>query len=386
MLDGLRAIAVLEVLAFHVFELTGQIGVGVPGRLAEAAGYPAIVAFFVISGFLLYRPYVSARARNRSLPSTRRYARRRALRILPAYWAVLTILAIFPGLVGVFSGQWWRYYGFLQVYSQSSQDLGIPVAWTVCVDMTFYICVPLWAMAVRRMAAVQSMRGLLGAELVPLAIVAVFGIGVQIASNTQRVSHVLGSTLLGQCTWIAIGMALAVASVAAQYDDALMRRVRALADHPGLCWLGSAVALVLLIPLQPKNGLYGLIGLVAAPQSTATTLAKVALQAVLVTLLALPLVFGDQRRGAPRRLLALKPIVWLGVISYSFYLWHLTVAEFIAWHQPGPHSASGLNLLAHLHVAPTAILYVVTFAVTAALATVSYRLIELPFLRRKERR
>jgi peptidoglycan/LPS O-acetylase OafA/YrhL len=385
--DGLRGVAVLAILAFHVFEVTGRIGLGVPGRAAEVAGYQAVIVFFVISGFLLYRPYVSARARDRSVPSTRRYGRRRALRILPAYWTVLTILAIFPGIVGVFSGQWWRYYGYLQLYSVSTQNRGIPVAWTLCVEVTFYISLPLWAIAVRRISAGRGTRGLLRAELLPLLLVAALGIVVQLLAASQVISHVLGSTLLAQFTWLAIGMALAAASVAAQHDGGLLLRLRALADHPVLCWLGAVIAFLLLMPLQPKGGLFGLIATTQVHQPMLTSIAKIALEGALVILLVLPAIFGDERRGAPRRLLALAPIAWLGVISYSFYLWHLTVVELIAWpSSPGAFSASGLNLLGHVHVARTVVLYVVTFAVTAALATASYRLIELPFLRRKESR
>jgi peptidoglycan/LPS O-acetylase OafA/YrhL len=381
--DGLRGIAVLAILAFHSWEVTGKLGLGIAGRAAEVAGYQAVIAFFVISGFLLYRPYVSARARNRPLPSSRRYARRRALRILPGYWTVLTLLAIFPGIVGVFSGDWWRYYGYLQLYSHRTVNQGIPVAWTLCVEVTYYISLPLWAMAVRRISAGRDARGLLRAELLPLAVVAAFGIVVQVAAATQRVSHILGSTLLAQCTWIAIGMALAVASVAAQHDDGLMRRLRSLADHPGLCWLGGLVAFILLMPLQPKNGLFGLIVANLTRQSALTTLAKAALQGAVVILFVLPAIFGEERRGVPRKVLALAPVAWIGVISYSFYLWHLTVAEFIGWKH-GPFSASGLNLIGQVHFARSVVIYVVTFAVTAALATASYRLVELPFLRRKE--
>jgi peptidoglycan/LPS O-acetylase OafA/YrhL len=376
---------VLAVLAFHVSLLTGRVGLGVDGRAAEVLGSIGPILFFVVSGFLLYRPYVAARAAGRPGPVLRRYARRRALRILPAYWVVLTALAIFPGIVGVFTHNWWRYYFFLQTYSVSSQTQGIPVAWTLCVEAAFYITLPLWALAVRRVAAQRSARQLLRAELLPLATVALVGIAVQLLAASQRVSHVVGSTLIAQCTWLAIGMALAVASVVAQHDDSLVRRLRALADRPVLCWLGSAVAFALLMPLQPKGGLFGLIATTQRPESLLTTIAKIALSATLLALLVLPAIFGDERRGAPRRLLALAPIAWLGVISYSFYLWHLTVAELIAWpSSPGAFSASGLNLLGHVHVARSVILYVVTFAVTAALATLSYKLIELPFLRRKE--
>src|SRR5436190_9740435 len=129
--DGLRGIAVLAVLLLHSSELSGRVGLGVGGRLGEAAGGLGVVLFFVISGFLLYRPFAAARASGRPRSPTHLYARRRALRILPGYWIVLTILAAFPAVVGVFTGHWWRYYGFLQAYFAHSTSSGIPVAWTL---------------------------------------------------------------------------------------------------------------------------------------------------------------------------------------------------------------------------------------------------------------
>ena len=90
-------------------------------RRRRARRAQAPILFFAISGFLLYRPWVAA-----PRPAPRRYARRRALRILPAYWLALTLLAIFPGIVGVFTGDWWRYYLFLQLYSADTAQPGHP--------------------------------------------------------------------------------------------------------------------------------------------------------------------------------------------------------------------------------------------------------------------
>src|SRR5437868_15371816 len=83
--DGLRGIAVLAVLLLHSSEFSGRVGLGVGGRFGEAAGGLGVIVFFVISGFLLYRPLAAARATGRRRPPVHPYARRRALRILPAY-------------------------------------------------------------------------------------------------------------------------------------------------------------------------------------------------------------------------------------------------------------------------------------------------------------
>jgi peptidoglycan/LPS O-acetylase OafA/YrhL len=195
--DSLRAIAVLGVITFHVFSLSGAIARPVVGDAAVLLGVEGPLLFFVISGFLLYRPYVAARAEGRPAPSITRYARRRALRILPAYWVALTVLAVFPGVVGVFTSDWWRYYLFAQLYSRDTVGGGIPVAWTLCVEASFYVLLPLWALAVRRLRL----------ELGALALVAAAGIAIQVAAARNAVSDLLATTVLGQCTWLALGMA-----------------------------------------------------------------------------------------------------------------------------------------------------------------------------------
>lgn len=379
----------LGILAFHVSEFTGQLGNGVAGRFDEVAGGEAVLLFFAISGFLLYRPYVAAHAAGRPGPSNAVYARRRALRILPGYWVALTLLAIFPGIVGVFTGDWWRYYGYLQLYSGRTINGGIPVAWTLCVEVTYYLALPLWALAVRRLAGLGrgrfGERGWLVTELLALTAVAAGGAAVQLAAAGGAVGYLVGVSLAGECLWIVIGMVFAVLSVAVQRGVVHLRvAVRAVDELSGACWLIAAGALAGLMALVPHGGLSGLIATTQVRQSLHLTAAKIALGIVLVSMLIAPAVFGDARRGAPRRLLRLRPIVWLGVISYSFYLWHLTIVELIA--TPGHGAAfshSGLNLLAHVHTAPTLVLYVLSFAATAVVASISYRFVELPFLRRK---
>ena len=383
--DGLRGIAVLAILSFHCAEYSGRIGFGPLGRLAEVAGGEAVIVFFVISGFLLYRPFAAARADGKSRPSTGLYARRRALRILPAYWIALTMLAIFPGVAGVFTGDWWRYYGYLQLYSAHARNGGIQVAWTLCVEVTFYLALPLWAIAIRRLPGAATVAGFVRSELAALALVVLGGGAVQIAVSRGHLPYALGVSLVGQGAWIALGMGLAVLSVAGQRRTALIDPVRRIADRSELCWVLGLVAAAGLAALIPSHGLFGLIATVEVAQSIPRTVAKLLLEGVLALAFVLPAVFGDQRRGLARRVLAWRPFVGLGVISYSFYLYHLPIVALLAIKHTTAFSATGLNLMAHVHTARTVVLYALSLAITTVVATISYRLIELPFLRRKER-
>ncbi len=84
------------------------------------------------------------------------YAKRRFVRIVPAYWLVLTVAAIVPGFAGAFSGNWWAYYGLLQNYPVYTPEgacatdpyrCGIPVAWSLSIEVAFYILLPLFVLA-----------------------------------------------------------------------------------------------------------------------------------------------------------------------------------------------------------------------------------------------
>src|SRR3954453_13942377 len=107
LVDGLRAVAALSVLVTHTAFLSGFNGHGLLGGITARLDV-GVALFFVISGFLLYRPFVAARMGGRGGPRAGLYFRRRALRILPAYWLALTVLGLlWPKLDQVDSGHWW---------------------------------------------------------------------------------------------------------------------------------------------------------------------------------------------------------------------------------------------------------------------------------------
>ena len=85
-------------------------------------------------------------------------------------------------------------------------------------------------------------------------------------------------------------------------------------------------------------------------------------------------------------MLAAKPLAWLGLISYGVFLWHLTIAELLILpERPHDFAAAGLGLGDRISQGATPILLAATLAASCAVAALSYRFIELPFLRRKER-
>lgn len=374
--DSLRGIAVLSVIGFHVAALTAVLGIGPDGRVFTVLGGEAVIVFFVISGFLLYRPYVSARATGREPPSTRTFLHRRVFRIVPAYWVILTAFGVFPGLIGIFDADFWRYYGFLQLYDPDTILSGLPVAWTLSVEVAYYAALPLWAWAVRRIP-LPWMR----AELLALAFASAGGVIVQLLVARQHIPRTWGDSLLGQFPWLAIGMVLAVASVVGpRWAGFVVRR-------SALVWLVGIAALAGLATLVPPGGLLGLAAAVNAVRPFDQAVAHIVLSAVLAVAFVLPAVFGEDAGGLPRRLLRLTPVAWFGTVSYSIYLWHLPVAHFIARpRDEGLYTAdAGLNLLAHVQTGRTGVLFVLTVAVSAALAAITYYGVERPFIRRSHR-
>ena len=215
-IDGLRALAAIAVLLTHAAIFSGLVAAG-----GDAARYAqrlevGVAVFFVISGFVLYRPFLLARLDGRELPRVGRYAGRRALRIVPAYWLALTVAAIALSLPGVLSlSGVVTYYGFGQIYSTDTFPGGLVQAWTLCVEVTFYAFLPLFAWAMRRGGAAdrdailrREAYALLGLAAFSLAWKAAF---VYRGSPDQVVLSPWLHSLPAYLDHFALGMGLALA-------------------------------------------------------------------------------------------------------------------------------------------------------------------------------
>lgn len=366
LLDSVRAIAALSVVVFHAsfwsqITLTGSDLAPFLSRLDVG-----VTIFFVLSGFLLYRPFVRARLLGTPPPRAIAYGWRRVLRIVPAYWLALTVIALVIPKPDTFEpGHAVVYYGFLQIYGDLALG-GIGQAWTLCVEVTFYALLPVWALALRRLpATVRS-------ELVALGVLAAVGtawilFAVLTAADPDQANA--GRMLLWLPAYLdhfALGMALAVISVAGERDGrAPLAWVGRLPWAP---WLGAAAAFVVVavgIGLSPENRL-------DAPMDAAQTVARHWLYAAVAVGVLLPAAFGPPGRGAIRRLLAHPVVLYLGVISYGVYLWHNAAMEEVV-DQIGRDGSWG-DFLLYLTVGVVA---------AVVLATLSWRLVERPLLRLK---
>ncbi|HEU5347236.1 MAG TPA: acyltransferase, partial [Ktedonobacterales bacterium] len=154
-LDGLRAVAALSIVVFHSM-LFLQLEYEPWSRAINHGWYylsTGVHLFFVLSGFLLFLPYVRAMLDGEKLPSARRFYRRRALRILPAYWACLAILValkFFVGQVPFSPGDVVAHIVLVHdSFPQFNRDYNGPF-WTMAVEAQFYLLMPLMALLVAR--------------------------------------------------------------------------------------------------------------------------------------------------------------------------------------------------------------------------------------------
>ena len=365
--DGLRAIAALSIVVTHCSGLTGFNQDNPLGALTARLD-AGVALFFVMSGFLLYRPFLAARFEGRR-PRIRDYARRRLLRIVPAYWAALTVLGLTVGLSGVFTSHWWVYYGFAQVYFPDWVLGGIGPAWSLCVEMSFYLALPFFAVAMARIGRKQTRAQMIRTELSVLVTLGVLSLAVRAWSDAHPGS-VLNNTLLGYADWFAVGMGLALASAAAHGREQEHLLARTVASRPWIPWMLAAACF--LLAASPWLDLPRAI----VPATGVHALIQHVLYVTVGGLLVLPAIFGDPHRGLVRRFLALRAMTWLRLISYGVFLWHAPLMIHV-WEKGATGVLPGL---------PFVSLLLVTAGCAVACAALSYFVVEKPILRFKDRR
>jgi len=371
--DSLRAIAALSVLVFHAAQVadTETERTGDTWWEALTARLPVgVTIFFLVSGFLLYRPFVVARYGGAPAPRIRDFARRRVLRIVPAFWVALILmyplgLAWIPG--GLFPESL-VILGFLQSWSDEFFTAGLGVSWSLSVEAAFYVILPFYAALTARLLGKRTPAVAARLELIALSALAVASL-VFTAVAFDRGAFALADALPGNFSWFALGMGLAVLSAASWPK----RRGPAafIATSASTAW---ALALSLLL----TTTLIGLPGLGEGFPSTHSTpewVVQKVLYGLISVLLLLPAVFAPDRGGVPRRILADRRLMWVGLVSYGLYLWHTPLIGWYREHGPGlSGQASGV---AFVHVVA------VGLAATLVAAAASYYVVERPMLRFK---
>lgn len=381
-IEGLRALAAGAVLVLHVWSNTAALNSFAASAWVAALIQPlnqGVTLFFTLSGFLLWRPFAAAVLRSRPAPSLRGYARSRALRILPAYWAVLFASALVlssarltpfgHGINGAITDPVLLVKDALLVqnFAPSSLMSGIVPAWSLTVEVGFYALLPLLGVLALRLAR-GSHRRRLAAAFLPAGVLLVTGACGAIATTFLPGSDsllandwhaVLAWSFLTHSHLFAFGMVVAVLRV--EHEDgrlALPARTRRTGDRM-LVYTGVPCLLVgnAVLPPTLRDPLVAAL--------CAVLLARVVLRP------------HDLRPSRLVRFLDCRVLVAAGLASYSIFLWNFPITVFLA--------RNGLLFQAHslwevgLNIALVAV-------VVGALSALTYVAIERPAMHLAQRR
>jgi peptidoglycan/LPS O-acetylase OafA/YrhL len=332
-LDGLRALAVLPVLFFH-FRL------GVPG------GFVGVDVFFVISGFFITSLLLDELHEGKF--SILKFYERRVRRILPALFALMIVTTIacwflllpadleeygksLAATLGFGSNiYFWRDSGYFQTAADLKPLLH---TWSLAVEEQFYIFFPPALWLVHRYARKWLLAFLVGGALASLLLSAW-------AAHAQPVA---GFYLSPTRAWeLLLGALLAYAP--------MIVRSRFLIETASVAGFALILGSIMLLNAEmPFPGWLALFPCVGASLIIWASLSG---------------------GGIANRLLEWRPVVFIGLISYSLYLWHWPIAAFghyMNGRDPSPVEAAGMMIAA------------------LALATLSWRFVERPFRGRKSR-
>jgi peptidoglycan/LPS O-acetylase OafA/YrhL len=318
-LDGLRALAALSVLCFHAW----LYGFDVPSAVTRTTTFDRVmfemrlglVFFFVLSGYLLYRAFARAALTGDGRVDVRRYARRRVARIVPAYWvATLGAIALLwgargqPGVRLPAASDLPLFAVFGQNYSLDTIMRLNPVTWTLCVEAVFYVLLPvLGVLAWRLGPRARGRQAVLVGALIPLGLV-----WNQLVHD-QGWNIIASKALPAYLPYFAFGMLLALWAEWRRERGAAQLSTRATA-----ALVVAGFAIVLADAYWHAT---------AAPRAVNTWLAVLA---DIPAGLGFALVVGAAVAGggAATRWMSVRPLAWVGLVSYGVYMWHVPLILF----------------------------------------------------------
>ncbi|MCK0177204.1 acyltransferase [Mycolicibacterium sp. F2034L] len=338
----MRACAAIGVVVTHVAFQTGHTE-GVDGRFFGRFDL-AVAVFFALSGFLLWRGHAAAARGLRAIPPTGHYLRSRLVRIMPGYLvAVVVIMSLLPDRVAD-PTVWLANLTLTQIYVPLTLTAGLTQMWSLSVEVSFYLALPLLALLVRRFPVAARIPVLLIA-----AIASLFWVYIPFDGAS---GHNLWNWPPAFFSWFAAGMILAELTVRPVGWMHRMARRR---------WLMAAIAVAAFaIAASPLAGREGL-----QPGTIGQVTLKTVMGAILAGALLAPLVL--DRPDTPHRILGSPLMVTLGRWSYGLFIWHLAALAMV-FPLIGEFAFSGHMLT----VLPLTLLF------GFAIAAVSYALVESP--------
>jgi peptidoglycan/LPS O-acetylase OafA/YrhL len=318
-LDGLRGVAILGVLGVHLFGLSG--------------GFYGVDLFFVLSGFLITTLLLEERDRTGSV-SLRAFYVRRARRLMPALVAVLALIAVAgplyysPGLLTSIVASGLYAANIVRGFGSSDFLNATPAAhlWSLAQEEQFYVLWPVALLSLRRRLTERRLMTLLAAGFVVLVL---YRAGLAAAgAGWHRVYYAPDTHMDG----LVLGCLLACA------------RRRGLTTVPVVAGCAAFALVLAAFVLGAQTMPWSVGGL------------------PIVEIAAAALVLAALSPGPVGAVLSVRPLVWVGALSYSLYLWQIPAMWLTGWDDRW--GALGL---------------------TAVLTLVSYYVIERPFRRPRAR-
>lgn len=366
--DGLRAMAAIAVLLTHVSFVTTA------NRVAGGSYFgrfdSGVAIFFVISGFLLYRPFVLAALSGEPTGSTIAFLWRRALRIFPAYWLAAVVIALGFGVKpwnGL--GDALAHLALIHIYDPDTVVSGpISQAWSLGTEITFYLALPILGSLAALVARRTRRRVGPQVALVLVIITASLTYRWLVVEHAGDAAAAMATWLPGYLDQFGLGMLLAIASARSVLrDDGLGPVFLRGRWVPAVSWalaVASLSAAAFVVDLPTSSLDY----------TTAQQMGRQVTYGLWGLFLVLPAVFGPQDRGVIRWLLRNPVAHGLGVISYGIYLWHqFFIDRFQRW--------TGTPVFGGRFGAT--VLFVLIGSIVVA--TMSYVLVERPILGLKDR-
>jgi peptidoglycan/LPS O-acetylase OafA/YrhL len=333
-LDGVRAFAALGVVVYHcagylgLYESADGVSRYVFAFIHNLGNF-GVAVFFVLSGYLIFREFVRKILFDGKRTPLPHYFERRFLRIYPAYWLAMVGLVIVVGAPSVAGGA----FGLLTLterHFSSAVFPGLAAAWTLYVEVAFYVFVPvfagvLWLLCRKRDVKVRL--AIVLAALVGLVVFAHIWIGVVVPAVAPEYQVRLRMNLPTYFGWFSAGMGLGVASVWAGENRSLPRSLRQLSGRPVVCW-GVALVAYLAVVLVEKNFQFGSETAIETPLMFQV---RIFLQGISAFFFVLPFALVN-RPSRMRSLVGSRPLAWFGGISYGVYLWHqIIIRQLNKW-------------------------------------------------------